>query len=69
MQTCNRNYVKTTEPKTTEPRTNLRALRALLMTDGTQTMKTNDLYVELYGPYQVMLNVDGIGIYAMTYVT
>ena len=43
-----------------EPRTELRAVRALLATGDTRTMKLHGRYVEVYGPYQVMLNVDGI---------
>ena len=31
--------------------------------------KLHGRYVEVYGPYQVMLNVDGIRIYTRTYVT
>ena len=31
--------------------------------------KLHGRYVEVYGPYQVMLNVDGISIYTRTYVT
>ena len=44
-----------------EPRTESRAVRALLTKGGR--------YLEVYGPYQVMLNVDGISIYTRTYVT
>ena len=32
-------------------------------------MKFNGRYVEMYGPYQVKLNVDGISIYTKTYGT
>ena len=49
-----------------EPRTESRAERALLTTGGPRTKK---LHVEVYGPYKVMLNVDGITIYTRTYVT
>ena len=31
--------------------------------------KLHGRYLEVYGPYQVMLNVDGISIYTRTYVT
>ena len=51
------------------PRTEARAVPALLTTDGTRTMRLHGHYVEVYGPYQVMLNVDGISIYTKTYVT
>ena len=52
-----------------EPRTESRAVRALLTTDGPRTKNFHGRYVEVYGPYQVMLNVDGICIYTRTYVT
>ena len=43
-----------------EPRTESRAVRALLETGGPQIKKLHGRYLEVYGPYQVMLNVDGI---------
>ena len=52
-----------------EPRTESRAVRALLVTGGPRIKKLHGRYVEVYGPYQVMLNVDGISIYTRTYVT
>ena len=52
-----------------EPRTESRAVRALLTTGGPRTKKLHRRYVEVYGPYQVMLNVDGISMYTRTYVT
>ena len=52
-----------------EPRTVPRAVRALLTTGGPRIKKLHGRYVEVYGPYQVMLNVDGINIYTRTYVT
>ena len=51
------------------PRTESRAVRALLTTGGPRIKKLHGRYVEVYGPYQVMLNVDGISIYTRTYVT
>ena len=48
-----------------EPRNESRTVRALLSTGGPQ----HGRYKEVYGPYQVMLNVDGISIYTRTYVT
>ena len=44
-----------------EPRTEHRAARALLSTVGTRIRKLHGRYVEIYGPYQMMLNLDGIG--------
>ena len=51
-----------------EPRTESRAVRALLTTADPRIKKLQGRYVEVYGPYQVMLNVDGISIYTRTYV-
>ena len=47
-----------------EPRTESRAVRVLLTPGGTRIKK-----LQVYGPYQVMLNVDGASIYTNTYVT
>ena len=52
-----------------EPRTESRAVRALLTMGGRRIKKLHGSYMEVYGPYQVMLNVDGISIYTRTYVT
>ena len=52
-----------------EPRTESRAVRALLTTGGPRMKKLHGRYLEVYGPYQIMLNVDGIGFYTRTYVT
>ena len=52
-----------------EPLTESSAVGALLTTGGPRTKKLHGRYVEVYGPYQVMLNVDGISIYTRTYVT
>ena len=49
-----------------EPCTESRAARALLTTSGTLIKKLHGRYVEVYGPYQVMLSVDGISIYTKT---
>ena len=52
-----------------EPRTESRAVRALLTTGGPRIKKLHGRHVEVYEPYQVMLNVGGINIYTRTYVT
>ena len=52
-----------------ESRTESRAVRAQLTTGGPRIKKLHERYVEVYGPCQVMLNVDGISIYTRTYVT
>ena len=49
--------------------TESRPVGALLTTDGPRTKELRGRYVEVYGPYQVMLNVDGIIMYTRTYVT
>ena len=41
-----------------EPRIESRVVRALLTTVGPRIKKVHGRYVEVYGPYQVMLNVD-----------
>ena len=51
-----------------DPRNESRAVRALLTPGGPRTKKLHRRYVEVYGPYQVMLNVDRISIYTGTYV-
>ena len=56
-------------PRQLEPRTESRAVRLLLTTVGPRIRKLHGRYVEVYGPYQVMLNVDRISIYTRTYVT
>ena len=52
-----------------EPRTESKAVRALQTTGGPRIKKLHGRYVEVYGPYQAMLNVHGISIYTRTYVT
>ena len=56
-------------PRQVKPRTESRAVRALLTTGGPRTKKLHGRYVEVFGLYQVMVNVDGISIYTRTYVT
>ena len=51
-----------------EPRTESRTVRALLTTGGPRTKKHHRRYVEVYGPYQVMVNNDGISICTRTYI-
>ena len=52
-----------------EPRTESRAVQALLTTCSPRAKKLHGRYVEVYGPYQMMLNDDVISIYTRTYVT
>ena len=44
--------------KQVEPCTESRAVRALLTTGGPRMKKLHGRYLEVYGPYQIMLNVD-----------
>ena len=52
-----------------EPRTESKAVRALLTTGGTSIKKLHGRYGKVYGTYHVMFNVDGISIYTKTYFT
>ena len=52
-----------------EPRSESRAVRAMFRTGDTRIKNLHGLYVEVYGSYQVMLNVDGISIYTKTNIT
>ena len=54
-------------PRQIEPRTESRAQRRLLTTGGPRKKKLHGRYVEVHGPYQVMLNVNRISIYTRTY--
>ena len=62
-------YVYADYPRQAEPRTESRAVRAFLITGGTRSMKLHGRYVEVYGPYQMMLNVDELSKKTKTYVT
>ena len=55
--------------KQAEPRSESTAVRALLSTGDTRLGKLHGRYVEVYRPYQVMLNVDLIRIYTKTHFT
>ena len=51
------------------PQTPSRALRALLMRSGSKSVRIDNIYTEAYGPYEVMLNTDGLNIYIKTMIT
>ena len=51
------------------PRSESRDVRAMLTTGFTRAMALHERYVEVYQPYQVMLNVNRTSIYSKTYVT
>ena len=46
-----------------------RAVRALLTTGGPRLMKVDGHYIEVYGPYPILMNMDGIKIYTKAHVT
>ena len=51
------------------PQTTSRALRALLIRDGSKSVRVENRYTEAYGPHEVMLNIDGINIYTNTMIS
>ena len=51
------------------PQTTSRALRALLTRGGSKSVSVENRYTEVYGPHEVMLNIDGINIYTKTMIT
>ena len=51
------------------PQPTSRALRALLTRGGSKSVRVENRYTEAYGPHEVMLNIDGINIYAKTMIT
>ena len=52
-----------------DPKLDSRAVRALLTTGGPRLMKVEGHYIEVYGPYPILMNVDGLNIYTKTRVT
>ena len=46
-----------------------RALRALLTTGGPRLMTVDGHYIEVHGPYPILMNVDDINIYNKAHVT
>ena len=59
------NYLRQKDPKLDYSR----AMRALLTTGGPRLMKVDGHYIEVYGPYPNLMNVDGINIYTKAHVT
>ena len=43
--------------------------RALLTTDGPRLIKVDGHYIKVYGPYPILMNMDGINIYRKAHVT
>ena len=52
-----------------DPKLDSRAVRALLMTGGPRLMRVDGHYIEVHGPYPILMNVDGINIYTKAHVT
>ena len=55
--------------KEKDPKLDYRAVRALLTTGGPRLMKVDGHHIEIYGPYPILMNVDGINIYTKPHVT
>ena len=55
--------------KEKDPKLDSRAVRALLTTGGPRLMKVDGHYIEVHGPYPILMNVDGINIYTKAHVT
>ena len=51
------------------PQTPSRALKALLTRGSSKSVCIDNRYTEVYGPHEVMLNIDGINIYTKTMIT
>ena len=51
------------------PRTTSRAVRSLLTRGGSKSVRVENRYTEAYGPYEGMLNIDGINIYRKSMIT
>ena len=45
-----------------DPKLDSRAVRALLTTGGPRLMRMDGHYIEVHGPYSILMNVDGINI-------
>ena len=57
-------YLREKDPKLVS-----RALRALRMTGGPRLMRVDGNYIEVHGPYPILMNVDGFNIYTKAHVT
>ena len=53
----------------TDPEVDSRAVRALLKTGGPRLMRVDGHYIEVHGPYPILMNVDGINIYTKSHIT
>ena len=52
-----------------DPKLDSRAVRELLTTGGPRLMRVDGHYIEVHGPYPILMNVDGINIYTKANVT
>ena len=52
-----------------DPKLDSRAVRALLTKGGPRLMRVDGHYIEVNGPYPILMNVDGINIYTKAHVT
>ena len=55
--------------KEKDPKQDSRAVRALLTTRGPRLMKVDGHYIDVHGPYPILMNVDGINIYTKAHIT
>ena len=55
--------------KEKDPKLDSRAVRALLTTGGPRLMKVDGHYIDVHGPYPILINVDGINIYTKAHIT
>ena len=55
--------------KEKDPKLDSRAVRALLTTRGPRLMKVEGHYIDVHGPYPILMNVDGINIYTKAHIT
>ena len=55
--------------KKKDPNLDSRAVRALLTTGGPRLMKVDGHYIDVHGPYPIVMNVDGINIYTKAHIT
>ena len=46
-----------------------RAVTALVTTGGPRLMRADRHYIDVYGPYTILMNVDGINLYTKAHVT
>ena len=52
-----------------DPKLDSRAVRALLTSGGPRLMRVDGHYIEVHGPYPILMNVDGINMYTKDLVT